>query len=484
MNEFADGGLHPGYAFPLWHGVPRARREGRLRRPGGGRAARGDRARAAGRARRLRGGLRALPAGRAGASRSPARSVGDRGAWRPGTAARYTALALPATASRQLLVPAALALAFTCVRAPTRGAARLDARRRRARARRRPPDLRDLPLDPVRRLPRRPLGLAVRAAARAAPSRSRRSSCRPAVPRLAPARRAEHGVASAPTRDERARGFAHYAGQLDGSARPLLARARRSSGARARSRSPRCCWSRSPRSRSRRRWAAYVLGGSLAVFAITLVPWLFTPFSDVVSLSQARRLAGFLPFAFALAGGMGGAGGAARRVRAAARARRRDRPAVALPRRLRLRARRGRAGAGRPGSRSPARSFALVLGFWRLRSRARRRPPSPRRSLLLPDVRPRPLRLVAVRGPAAEPAHARRSSSAAHDVPAGGDRLLRPRVELPDRRRRARLRLQRAAGPRRRHDAEPPVRAPRPWRRFNRTGDLGDPARAAARGGS
>ena len=32
---------------------------------------------------------------------------------------------------------------------------------------------------------------------------------------------------------------------------------------------------------------------------------LFTPFSDVVSLSQSRRLAGFLPFAFALAGGIG-----------------------------------------------------------------------------------------------------------------------------------------------------------------------------------
>jgi hypothetical protein len=56
---------------------------------------------------------------------------------------------------------------------------------------------------------------------------------------------------------------------------------------------------------ARRRWAAYVVGGSLAVFVICLVPWLFTPFSDLVSLSQSRRLAGFLPLAFALAGGMG-----------------------------------------------------------------------------------------------------------------------------------------------------------------------------------
>ena len=38
---------------------------------------------------------------------------------------------------------------------------------------------------------------------------------------------------------------------------------------------------------------------------VCLVPWVFTPFSDVVSLSQSRRLAGFLPLAFALAGGIG-----------------------------------------------------------------------------------------------------------------------------------------------------------------------------------
>jgi hypothetical protein len=37
---------------------------------------------------------------------------------------------------------------------------------------------------------------------------------------------------------------------------------------------------------------------------VTLVPWVFTPFSDAVSLSQARRLAAFLPFAFAFAGGL------------------------------------------------------------------------------------------------------------------------------------------------------------------------------------
>ncbi len=54
---------------------------------------------------------------------------------------------------------------------------------------------------------------------------------------------------------------------------------------------------------SRRRWAAFVVGGSLVVFAVELVPWVFPHFADAVSLSQARRAAGFVPFAFALTGG-------------------------------------------------------------------------------------------------------------------------------------------------------------------------------------
>jgi hypothetical protein len=53
----------------------------------------------------------------------------------------------------------------------------------------------------------------------------------------------------------------------------------------------------------RRRWSAFVLGGT----ALVLVPelwWLVFPhFSDLVSLSQSRRAAGFVPFAIALVGG-------------------------------------------------------------------------------------------------------------------------------------------------------------------------------------
>jgi hypothetical protein len=52
----------------------------------------------------------------------------------------------------------------------------------------------------------------------------------------------------------------------------------------------------------RRRWAAFTLGGSLIILLLTLVPWLFVHLSDTVSLSQSRRLAGFVPFPFVLAG--------------------------------------------------------------------------------------------------------------------------------------------------------------------------------------
>jgi hypothetical protein len=54
---------------------------------------------------------------------------------------------------------------------------------------------------------------------------------------------------------------------------------------------------------ARRRWAALVIGGSLVVFAVELLPWIFPHFADAVSLSQARRFAGFVPVAFALTGG-------------------------------------------------------------------------------------------------------------------------------------------------------------------------------------
>jgi hypothetical protein len=54
---------------------------------------------------------------------------------------------------------------------------------------------------------------------------------------------------------------------------------------------------------ARQRWAAFVLGGTLAVLGIELLGWIFPHFADAVSISQARRAAGFVPIPFALAGG-------------------------------------------------------------------------------------------------------------------------------------------------------------------------------------
>ena len=54
---------------------------------------------------------------------------------------------------------------------------------------------------------------------------------------------------------------------------------------------------------ARRRWSALVLGGSVLVLGLELWSLVFPHFADLVSLSQARRAAGFVPFAVALAGG-------------------------------------------------------------------------------------------------------------------------------------------------------------------------------------
>jgi hypothetical protein len=54
---------------------------------------------------------------------------------------------------------------------------------------------------------------------------------------------------------------------------------------------------------ARRRWSALVLGGTVLVLGIELWALIFPHFSDLVSLSQSRRAAGFVPFAIALAGG-------------------------------------------------------------------------------------------------------------------------------------------------------------------------------------
>jgi hypothetical protein len=54
---------------------------------------------------------------------------------------------------------------------------------------------------------------------------------------------------------------------------------------------------------TRTRAAAFIAGASLTVILILIVPYLFTPFAHVMSISQGRRFIFYFPFAFALTGG-------------------------------------------------------------------------------------------------------------------------------------------------------------------------------------
>ncbi len=300
VNEFADGGLHPGYAFPLWHAFLALvamvsfvdPSEVVLHEP------------------TVLAPLAVLVAYEAGyaifrrvtpAATSAAAAVAIV-AMAPGHGGAYTSLALPATASRQILAPAALALALAAMRTPTRGLLASAGVASLVLAVVHPTYAIFLWI---------PFGgfLTVRWAWRREGVRNGALALTAlVVPAglflvlLVPVVRSTESVS--PDAQERARAFKQYAGQLSGSVDhfSLAPQVFGRSGAVAVAALlliPLTALA------SRRRWAAYVVGGSLAIFAITLVPWLFTPFADVVSLSQARRVVGFLPFAFALAGGMG-----------------------------------------------------------------------------------------------------------------------------------------------------------------------------------
>ncbi|PWU24605.1 MAG: hypothetical protein C5B48_05510 [Candidatus Rokuibacteriota bacterium] len=299
VDEFRDGGLHPGYALPLWHVLLAL--VARLAAVDPGRVL-------------LHESSVLLPlafavafeAGFAvfrrvwGAAALVAAQCALVGL-APGYGGSYTSLGLPATAARQLLVPAALALFFWFVRDPSAGGALSIAAV-------------GLGLAVVH--PTYALFLAISLfgyvvarlmLARAEAGRGLAGLGALGLPALAysiwllPVVRetASHD----PSQSERARSIRHYAGQLDVSslhhfrlAPEVLTRA----GAVAVG--ALLCVPLAGLA-SRRRWAALVLGGSLVVLVLLLTPSLFTRFSDAVSLSQARRLAGFLPIGVALVGG-------------------------------------------------------------------------------------------------------------------------------------------------------------------------------------
>ena len=302
LDEFKDGGLHPGYAYPLWHGLLAAV----------ARLAGVDPTLVVQHESSVLAALAPLLAYEAGYAlvRSAAAGVATALAQvalialAPGDGGSYRVLDLPATASRQLLVPAALALVFTYMELPRRSllfaiacaglalafvhatyaiflllplagflVARIVLDRR----------------DVVRGL--------VACAAAAVPTGA-------VVLWLLPLARST--VSHEPTRQVRCgfeHGIARYPGQFDvwscdrfRLAPEVIARGGAVAVA-ALVLVPLCAlaW--------RRRFAAFVVGGSVLVLALLLVPSVFVPFADAVSVSQARRAAGFVPLAFAFAGG-------------------------------------------------------------------------------------------------------------------------------------------------------------------------------------
>jgi hypothetical protein len=54
---------------------------------------------------------------------------------------------------------------------------------------------------------------------------------------------------------------------------------------------------------TRKRAGVFIASTTLVVLLTLLVPWLFSPFADVMSVSQGRRFLFYLPWAFALTGG-------------------------------------------------------------------------------------------------------------------------------------------------------------------------------------
>jgi hypothetical protein len=299
VDEFRDGGLHPGYAYPLWHcflalvarlaGVDPAaviQHEASVLVPVAFLVAWESGKEVF---RSAWGGLAVL-----------ATSVGMF-ALAAGSGGSYTALALPATASRQLFVPAVIAVFFAFVAERSRARLATVACATGALALIHPTYALFVLIPLVgfvaarallarREITEGLLGLA----AVVVPAGLVALWLRPI---------ARETASVNPSADEVGRALQHYKGQLDvfsdGTYR-LAPEVLGRSGALAVAALisvPLAVLA------ARRRWAAFVLGGFVLVLAVMLLPELFTRFADAVSISQARRAAGFVPFGFALAGG-------------------------------------------------------------------------------------------------------------------------------------------------------------------------------------
>lgn len=299
VNEFADGGLHPGYAFPLWHGfLALVARVGFL-----------DPAEVVLHEATVLAPLALLVAYEAGWALF--RRVGPAvaavlgavavTALAPDHGGAYTALGLPATASRQILLPAALALALAYVETPGRGLLASVAAAGLVLAVVHPTYAIFLWLpfagfllvrSLVERREARRIASAL--AALVVPAGVYLAWLLPVV---------RDTRSHAPGLDELQRAFRQYAGQLDVFSDTSYRLAPEVFGRAGAVAVAALLFVPLAGLALRSRWAAYVLGGFLAVAAVMLVPHLFVAFSDLASISQSRRAAGFWPLAFSFAGG-------------------------------------------------------------------------------------------------------------------------------------------------------------------------------------
>ena len=300
VDEFRDGGLHPGYAFPLWHGVLALVAKVSGAQPVDvvlhGPTVLAPLAAVLGYEAGWALFRRVVPAATSAAAGIALVAMA------PAHGGAFTSLALPATVSRHLLVPAALALAVEATRRPTPQLLASAAAASLALAVVHPTYALFLWIPfagflGVRLLWRQRDGRAGLLAliALVVPAAAFFAWLLPVV---------RDSASVDPDVVERARGFDQYAGQLSGDADrfALVPELFSRTGAVA---VAGLLLLPLAGLAARRRWAAYVVGGALAVLVVCLLPWLFTPFSDLVSLSQSRRLAAFLPLPFAVGGGMG-----------------------------------------------------------------------------------------------------------------------------------------------------------------------------------
>jgi hypothetical protein len=299
VNEFADGGLHPGYAFPLWHGFLAivaqlaavdpalvVRHEPTVLAPLAFLVA-------------YEAGY-ALFRSRAGAVAVLLAQVALIGL-APAGGGAYISLALPATGSRQLLVPAALALAFAYLRDRDRDWLPALAAAGLALALVHPTYAVFLCLPLLGYVIARAVMARTELVAGAAALLAVALPTAAVSLWLLPTVRST--ASHTPGLSELERAFEQYPGQLDvfsGESYRVAPELFARSGAVAV-----VALALVPVAALAplRRWAAFVLGGSLVVLGLTLTAYVFPHFADVVSISQARRVAGFLPFPFAFAGG-------------------------------------------------------------------------------------------------------------------------------------------------------------------------------------